>query len=214
MTVFENNRYTIGFIRHDEKVFESYLGPSLEKLKGNFDIITTTNEKNPAENYNEIIEKSPNDFIILLHEDMSFTSDLLERLDLTNKTLNGKWSSIGVVGSDYESLHYKNNWSNDQTIFECSTLDCCFILINKLQNIKFDTITFDEYHLYVEDYCLQARKHTGLGSFTMLMNSHDTSKESDISHYGAITSKLGPAWGNYASYKRKLLHKWPNASTT
>ena len=53
-------RFTIGYISHNEDVFNECLGKSLKDLRGEYDIITTTDEKYPAHNYNTIIDKSPN----------------------------------------------------------------------------------------------------------------------------------------------------------
>jgi hypothetical protein len=61
-------RFTIGYIEHDSEVFDKYLGKSINELIGDFDIIYTSSDKYPAENYNYIIEKSNNNWknLILL----------------------------------------------------------------------------------------------------------------------------------------------------
>ena len=124
-------RFTIGYIEHNKEVFEKHLNKSLKNLKGEFDLISTSCEECPAKNYNSIIERSPNEWIILTHQDISFSEDLLEKIELTMKKLdndNFKYSAFGLVGIDIKTDDYR--WSNLQEIYELETCDCCFIIIN------------------------------------------------------------------------------------
>ena len=50
-------QFTIGYIRHNKYVYETYLGPSIDNLQGEFDLISTSDENKPATNYNELISK-------------------------------------------------------------------------------------------------------------------------------------------------------------
>ena len=51
-------KFTIGYIDHNDDVFNKYLGPSLLNLSGDFDVIKTKSSNSPAINYNEILKKS------------------------------------------------------------------------------------------------------------------------------------------------------------
>ena len=93
--------------------------------------------------------------------------------------------------------------------FDLTTADSCFIVINTtIKNINFDESIFDDFHLYVEDLCIQIGKGK-----TVLCNyiepeefqSIDTVKKLGWIHHGGNTyNKLGSSWGRYSEYKEKL----------
>jgi len=215
-------RYTIGHINYNKDAYNKYLGPSLENLEGNFDVITTSSENKPAQNYNEIIDKSPNDYIILLHEDVSFSPVLLRNIDETINLLEEKqigFSSLGIVGRIYNnSMNYLVEWCKPSEIYRYETVDCCFILIDKRQGIKFDDFTFNDFHLYVEDYCIQAEEKTGLGCYSIFMQGAESSTVSHILHkikndpyilhHSVTVNERGTCWGRYSEYKDYLYRKY------
>ncbi len=208
-------RFTIGYIEHDSEVFDKYLGKSINELIGDFDIIYTSSDKYPAENYNYIIGKSNNDWIILTHQDISFSKDILYKIENTMKVLddkNIKYSALGLVGIDINTDDYR--WSNCDEIYELETCDCCFIVINKQNLIFFDSELFDDFHLYVEDFCIQSKKiggvYTILGieSFDSLGMEEVQIHKSHIIHHSQTVKKRGFAWGRYLEYKEILNNKW------
>lgn len=210
-------KITIGYISHDKSVFDKHLGRSLQNLVGEYSLISTSSELPPANNYNYIIENSNTDLILLVHEDISFTPDLLQNIYRTLTYLDYnqiRFSSLGIVGHNYNKDYYSVNWSREDTVFRYETLDCCFILIDKRHGLKFDSNTFDDFHLYVEDYCISAQNKTGLGSYSILMNSYEgklapknLNGVSNVMHHSNTLSKLGSAWGNYSKYKEILNKK-------
>ena len=212
-----NYSFSIGYINHDDDVFNKFLGPSLNNLKGNFEIVCTSDKKRPAANYNEIIDRSVFNFIILTHQDVSFSSDLLQRISLTINSV-GNWSALAMVGVSEDGVY---RWSDQAQSFEVSSADCCFIVINKSHGIRFDEKTFDDFHLYVEDYCGQAKKKTGFPVRTILTNSKESSPHQRnesltvyLNHHSVTVNKRGTAWGKYWEYRKKLEDKWPNIKTT
>ena len=210
-------KFTIGYINHNKEVFDRCLGPSLSALRGDFEVISTTDEKFPAENYNHILDESTNEWIILTHQDISFSPDLLEKIELTIKTLdeaNIKYSALGLVGRDYDSESYTVHWSTVDKIYRLETCDCCFIAIPKSNSIRFDEENFDEYHLYVEDYCMAANQLGGIYTIGGINGAEskliDSSKLplSYMLHHSATVNERGCAWGRYYEYKERLWKKW------
>lgn len=194
-------KFAIGYIEHDKEVFDKYLGKSLSNLKGDFDVINTSDIKKPASNYNDIINLSKNDWIILTHQDISFSDDILYHIENTINEIEDDKFCIGLVGVTNKG-EYK--WSKDDEIFKLETVDCCFLVINKKHNIKFDEETFDDFHLYVEDYCVQiGNVYTIKG-----ISGYKQSNNSYISHHSVTLNKLGSCWGRYFEYKQKLWQKW------
>jgi hypothetical protein len=209
--------FSIGYISHDADVFERFLGPSIDNLKGEFQVVFTSDKKHPAENYNEIIDRSVFNFIILTHQDVSFSGDLLQRISLTINSIDS-WSALAMVGVSDDGVY---RWSNQAQSFEVSSADCCFIVINKSHGIRFDEKTFDDFHLYVEDYCGQVKEKTGFPVRTILTNSNESSPHQRdeslttyLNHHSVTVNKRGPAWGKYWEYRKKLEDKWPGIKTT
>jgi hypothetical protein len=202
-------RFTIGYIEHDPIVFDKYLRNSLFNLSGDYDIIKTSNKKCPAENYNTIIEKSKNRYVILSHQDISFSKNLLHRIEVSINNIKN-FGVLGLVGVD-DNRNYR--WSNIDVSYKCQTLDCCFVVIDKENEVFFDSKTFDEYHLYVEDFCLQTTNKTKKYPHTLLITK-DSKEESFLVHHSNTIKKLGGRWGNYNIYKEKLIKKWGDVNTT
>jgi len=203
---------TIAYISHNEEVFKKYLKPSLGNLKGEFDILSISNDSMPAEKYNKMLELSKNKYVLFLHEDTTFSPDFIDKI---NKVISTKsnFGAIGAVGN------YENNiqWSKQDSIIEVKTLDCCCILVNKEHKIKFDDKTFDEFHLYVDDYCMQVASR-GLKCYTIPINASEAEKDDEyksegsyFKHHSYTVNKLGYCWGKYWEYKSKMDEKWKKA---
>jgi hypothetical protein len=211
-------KYTFGYIEHDKEIHNRYLGPSMSSLKEEFEVITTSNKKFPAENYNDLLDRCKTEYLILTHQDVSFPSNLLEQIDETIKHVPD-FGVLGMVGVDKNHVY---RWSNSESIFEVDTLDCCFIVIRKDSPARFDSIIFNEYHLYVEDFCAQMNRLHGKSNYTIgiksgeILNSHYKPNQefNQLSHHSATVSKRGYCWGRYSEFRFKLEKKWPKIKTT
>jgi hypothetical protein len=217
--------YTIGYIDHDKDVHSKYLGPSMSMLNDEFSVISTSDEKFPAQNYNYILDKAKTDRVILTHQDVSFPPDLLERIDMTYDFLEERGvdvGALGMVGMDpknrYTQLH-----SNEYAIFLVDTLDCCFVVVDPSNKVRFDEENFGDYHLYVEDYCAQLNRNHKKQNFTIIIDSgvdeifyeyHEDFEFDKLRHHSATISKLGACWGRYKEFKKKLIKKWGYIKTT
>lgn len=209
---------TFGYINYNKEVYEKYYQPSISNLLNhkssnhNLSIISTDSINKPAKNYNTLINKAKTKYLFLTHTDITFGIDLLDRIDETIK-LNTDFGALGIVGVDSKN-NYK--WGMREESFVVETLDCCSILINLDHLIYFDDAVFSDYHLYVEDYCIQA-KEKNLNCHTILINSTEMSpnikyfdihEESFFCHHSHTLNKLGCGWGKYWEYKNKLNKKW------
>jgi hypothetical protein len=203
-------KFTIGYISHNDEVFQKFLGKSISELVGDFDVITTSDEYYPASNYNEILEKAETPYVILTHQDISFSSDLLERIQETIDRVGNDFGALGLVGVSENGTYH---WSSKEKVEEVETLDCCFIMVKKETPARFDSERFGEYHLYVEDFCAQLGRTHNEKIYTILTD-HEGDKESHISHHSVTWNERGPCWGRYNEFKEVLLHKWPNLKTT
>jgi hypothetical protein len=206
-----NIKYTIGYIDHNKEVFENFLGKSLNNLEGNFKILKTSDVNCPSKNYNEMLFKCNTQYLILTHQDIEFSKNLLFNIDKTIEKLNNNFGALCLVGVDE-----KNNylWANTDEIYSVQTSDCCFLVIDTKNDIKFDEILFDDFHLYVEDYCAQLLLQNKK-TYTILTSSNiNYNENSYILHHSATLSKKGACWGKYKEYKRIFNTKWPGVKTT
>jgi beta-1,4-mannosyl-glycoprotein beta-1,4-N-acetylglucosaminyltransferase len=209
--VEEKIKFTIGWISHNPKSFNKYLSPSLKNLNGNdIDVIPKLSSNPPAKNYNEIIRDSKTKWVILCHEDMAFSSDILDVIRKAIKD-NPNVDFFGYVGAD------KNGTIKADTLTykRIETTDSCFIVLKSdIKGVYFDEKTFDGLHLYVEDFCTQL----GGNGMTILCNYLESDEYEEVIsgktlnswlHHRSVTYRdLGPSWGDYSKYKKLLNEKW------
>ena len=197
-------KFSIG-IRPDRQTdaYEKYLRPSIFAMTGNYNIVAVSG-LNPAAAYNEMLAKCQTPYLILCHEDIVFTDDLLDTMQNTIN-LVPEFGVIGLVGPSSSGV---NQWSSEADPVEVDSFDSCFIVIRKDNNIRFRSEIFDDYHLYVEDYCAMVRE-SGKKCYTIKLNPG-----SKIDHISATWHKEGPAWGKYNHYKAIFTQMWPNVKTT
>lgn len=211
-------RFTFGYIRHKQLVHDRYLGCSLAQLEGEFDVISTSDQAFPGENYNTLLEQCQTEYLILIHQDVSFPHDLLARIERTIAVVPD-FGALGMVGRDARGFY---RWSEDRVLFEVDTLDCCFLLVRKDAPCRFDTVNFGEYHLYVEDFCCQVTRLQDKKLYTLLCEAaevHDALYQpgfvpARLAHHSATVGKQGFGWGRYAEFRQTLTQKWGTVLTT
>ena len=214
-------KFTIGYIEHNKEVFDRLLGPSIRNLEGDFDVISVTDKKFPAENYNTLVKNAKTPFIILTHQDVTFSPDLLKKIEETMEYLNYDFGALGMVGVDKNRTY---RWSEPKIIYDLDTLDCCFLVTKTNNHVYFDQNNFDEYHLYVEDYCAQLSRTKKQSIYTISIQSRESdpkhtykktdNTESFLNHHSCTVSERGFCWGRYHEYRYKLEQKWPEIKTT
>ena len=189
--------FTIGYIDHNRDVHNKYLQKSIDNLKGEFNVISTSDKECPARNYNTMISMCDTKYLILVHQDITFTPNILSDIHDTIRELP-VFGAIGYVGANSNGITY----SEKDRIKVLDTIDACFIVLNMNNNLLFDDVVFNDYHLYVEDYCARLNKE-GLPIITI-----KTDKDS-ISHHSSTCRELGWMWGRYKEYKQIFnnLHK-------
>ena len=209
---------TIGVLNHDNNIYEKYVAKSLSKLRGNFDLIIERNKK-PAQAYNKIINRSINKYIILLHADVTFSDDFI---DVINQSISkypdfGAFCCVGVIKKLFGKV--KIVTSDITRHHEVLTSDSCCIVINKEHYLTFDEKIFDEYHMYVEDYCMQVRFRLGRKIYTLPTNwiwiqdydnyfNNNIAPKSWFIHHSKTFLSKGAKWGQWEDYKIKLNKKW------
>ena len=204
-------RFTFGYINNNADDQRKYLQPSLDALnQDEFDVVYTTNNNAPASNYNKIVDASKTKYVILIHQDAVFPPDLLESIRNTIKQ-HPDFGVLGLVGFDeFSNLNRLTLYSTKDRTFNIDFFDSFCIIINKEHGLKFDDKTFDNLHMYVEDYCMQAREK-GLCNHTVLADFNVRDPNCRIKHIGTTYHKHdGKMWGKYDEYYSIFLKKWVN----
>ena len=130
------------------------------------------------------------------------------------------FGALGVVGVVKPFLRKKIYFNaNEQSNNRVTTLDSCCILINKKNGLRFDEINFNEYHMFVEDYCMQVKYKSKKNIYLIKTNfycSNSSSTKNIIAtndnnyffHGSNTFKKEGSRWGNWLKYKKILDTKW------
>jgi hypothetical protein len=103
-----------------------------------------------------LLERCETDVFGLVHADTRLSTEVCE--SLTAAAMAG--AVAGIVG---RSLDRRYVWSRDVAApTPVSTLDSCSLFVStalvRERGLSFDTVTFDDFHLCVEDFCLQATR--------------------------------------------------------
>ena len=211
-------KVTIGILNHDNNIYDKYISKSLINLKGDFDLIIEEN-KNPAQAYNDIIHKSKNSYIVLLHADVTFSHEFIYNINqsIDRQPDFGAFCCVGVNRTIFGKVKIITSDINKEK--QVITSDSCCLVINKEHNLLFDADLFDEYHMYVEDYCTQVRLLLKLKIYTLLtdwvwiqdktifFNDNPNAINWFIHHSYTFTEK-GAKWGKWQQYKNLLNKKW------
>lgn len=197
-------RLSLGILKNDISVYEEFVGKSLSSLTDNtgFELLLEEQAFKPAQAYNLMIEKASSKYILFIHADVTFLPDITTKI-AKSITAKPDFGAMGLAGKLHGvRLGTGSVRSNSKTQIKLETLNSCCILINKEHNIKFDDATFDDLHMYVEDYCLQISSK-GYEVYTLLLDDGV-----DMTHHSYTRKILGHHWGKYKEYRNKLDLKW------
>jgi len=192
-------------INHNNAYFD-YLGKAHLK---NLTVYPSTDS--PARVYNEHIRQSTTHYICFIHSDVSVTG--LEDTIRRTIELVPEFGALGAVGS-----WNGTRWSRKGQLWELKTCDSCCIVINRDHGLLFDEKTFFSFHLYIENYCMEIRSK-GFRVYTMDCNAYENKAglvpvEPYFVHLSQTWHQLGSNWGEYNTFKHRLIEKYPNVETT
>jgi hypothetical protein len=170
---------TIGFsTRVHNPEFIEYL----KKSSGfkNIEVIQKVNngEKSLSQVYNEILEESLNDIVVLCHDDIYFDTTswyhkvmkhfekneygILGMAGTTYMPKSGRWwedrkKMFGIVNHEHEGKKWESKYSSGfgNNIKECVIVDGLFIAINKKKIKKTFDETVNGFHFYDIEFCFQ-----------------------------------------------------------
>jgi hypothetical protein len=170
---------TIGFSTrvHNEEFIE-YLKKSSGFKK--IEVIEKVNngEKSLSQVYNEILNESSNDIVVLCHDDIYFDTTswyhkvvkhfekdeygILGMAGTTFMPKSGKWwedrkKMFGIVNHEHEGKKWESKYSSGfgNNIKECVVVAGLFIVINKKKIKKTFDETVEGFHFYDIEFCFQ-----------------------------------------------------------
>lgn len=208
-------------VYNHEDLLKKYLLNSLRSQKIDYELILVdnTNEKftSASEALNYGANKAKGDYLMFAHQDYELGSD--EWLYEAGKILDNL-ENVGIVG--VAGKYNRNMISNITTGFppemagpiqieepkKVQTLDECLIIIPKkiFEEIQFDEVVCDNWHLYATDYCLTTQK-AGYDTYVIPLGGYHASPGYSFSPeaYYSTLRKLVK--------KHKADHKWIYTST-
>jgi hypothetical protein len=194
----------IASVYHDRAVAEEHLLRSLEGLEEPVQTLLLSNPGNALSTnlaflYNVLLRIDGPTRRAFVHPDVSFDRHLVERLTEALGALEAAgspWGAVGIVGRAWEGDYV---WGHEiDTPEAVCTLDSCFLLTRTDLGLTFDDSRFDEFHCFVEDYCLQCHAE-GHGVWVVPVGAW---------HASATYNERGARWGRYDRYRKQLDKKW------
>jgi len=145
---------------------------------------------------NPFIDAATEDVVAVVHADTTFAHGSLTAFAKT--AAEGPYM-VGIVGRRAQDPGQPFSgyvWCNDGG-GEVSTLDSSSVFFRKDLGLRFDGVTFNDFHCVVEDLCLQARKKRVR---SMVANAPA----------GHVGKAVEPSWNSdFYTYRQKLLDKYP-----
>lgn len=209
-----NTQLAIGVLNHDDEVFNRFVNQSLHELSDETEVIIKSGLP-PAAAYNQILDECSAQHVLFCHADVLFDQAFIDAAkEAICKMPN--YGALGVCGVK-KPLFRKREYcfSQEDKTPTVTTLDSCCILINKDNELRFDEVTFDEYHHFVEDFCMQVKYVLKRKTHLIASNFSnktppplDTKKINYFYHDDNTFSSEGARWGNWDRYKKALNAKW------
>jgi hypothetical protein len=157
-------------VYNNRALLERYLLKSLRNQSAKYQLILFDNSqgefKSSAEIMNVASEKAVGEYLMFVHQDISFRSDSF--LEDTEKTVD-KIPKLGVVGAAGKSSEFPNTVTNIfhgdpptsagiqiKTPIRVLTLDSCLAIIPKTMYklVQFDEKVVRGWYFFIVDYCL------------------------------------------------------------
>jgi len=192
-------------VYNNKNSLEEHLLKSLKDQSMEYELILMDNTfgkfKSAAEALNFGGKKAKGQYLLFIHQDFEWSSNTwLKELSNILNTLN--FGVAGVAGK-YSKKCISNIKGGFPPILEgeiqitepkeVSTIDEVVIIIPKavFEEIQFDEVTCDNWHLYASDYCLTAKK-TGYKVYVIPMNGYHASIGNSFfeGHYYPTLRKL------------------------
>jgi len=188
---------------NDREVYSNHI----LKYLGDYDMIAIFNPPSAAKGLNEGIRKAKNDLVVCLHQDVflpeGFAERLLTEIEKFPKWI--KWGALGLAGcglqgerllasiSCWSPPHKERDYRQHyHEPIPAQTQDCLCKILERRNGIWFDE-GFTGFHMYGEDFCLQAIDR-GLGVYVIFNLAFHDSKNINVLGWGEAVGKIIGKW--------------------
>lgn len=214
---------------NNKDTFEKYLVSSLQKQADQYEPIFVDNcgsqFRSAASALNYGGRKAAAKYIMFVHQDVDFESETwLADAESMLDTLPclGVGGVAGISGSGRNLRERGRNiishgperivWEFGNTIDKpeiVETLDCNVLIVPKtvFEIIQFDESACDDWHLYGEDYCLEA-KLAGLNNYVLPLSIYHASRGIKTFNRANIVLSLGALPPEYYATLKNLIRKY------
>jgi len=182
------NRLTFVIAVNNRELFEhNFLAsPCLGKPQDH-QILVQENFSSAAKAYNDAIEKSRNDLIVFVHQDVILPNPWLADLEKALahlKVSDPNWGVLGSYGKTQDGRGWGHVYSSGRDVIgeplerpvAVQTLDEIVLIMKKSSGLRFDD-SLPNFHMYGADICLRAAKK-GMKSYAVsafcIHNTHQT----------------------------------------
>jgi GT2 family glycosyltransferase len=144
-----------------------------------WELIGIHDARSMAEAYNQVIPRLRGDIVILCHDDIEllnadFTTRLKRRMSQfdivgvagTTRLLDARWVGAGIPYLFGQMVHVQADGSLTVDVYgaprpaigNIQAVDGAFMAVRRsvLNQIKFDAVNFDHFHIYDIDFCMSA----------------------------------------------------------
>jgi hypothetical protein len=171
------NQITIVVATNDRDILErNLLASSCFRSAHGHQILVQEGFSSAAEAYNDGLQRSTNELVVFVHQDVFLPEGWMCRLDRTLQQLektDPAWGVLGCWGAkengEYRGHVYSSGWGVLGEGFESpepvQTLDEIVLIVRKSAGLRFDQ-HLPHFHFYGTDICMRAAK-MGMKSYAM-----------------------------------------------
>jgi hypothetical protein len=152
---------------NDREVFKNnFLASPILRESSNHEVLAQEGFSSAARAYNDAIDKSSNDLIVFVHQDIFLPEAWLRQLTLALDWLQSadpRWGVLGPYGKTVDGRGWGHVYSSGRGIIgetlprpvPIQTLDEIVLILRKSSGLRFDE-HLPHFHLYGADICLAA----------------------------------------------------------
>jgi hypothetical protein len=170
---------------NDREVLKNnFLASPILGGRGNHEVLAQEGFSSAAKAYNDAIDRSNNDLIVFVHQDIFLPESWLRQVTLALDWLQRadlRWGVLGPYGKTVDGRGWGHVYSSGRGVIgeplerpvPIQTLDEIVLVLRKSSGLRFDE-RIPHYHLYGADICLSAARRGMTGYAISAFCIHNT----------------------------------------
>lgn len=163
-------------VNNREVLKNNFLASPILRGPGNHEVLAQEGFSSAAKAYNDAIDRSNNDLIVFVHQDVFLPESWLRQVTLALDWLQRadlRWGVVGPYGKTADGRGWGHVYSSGRGVIgepverpaPIQTLDEIVLILRKSSGLRFDE-HLPHFHLYGADICLAAAKK-GMRSYAI-----------------------------------------------